>query len=117
MKLMTEHNFFKLGALTWAQPGMLDAERFLSVFCPYFKDKIFEDLEIELEIATTDIIKGTLRVFNSGPILRPVLASCAFPFVFAPISIENSLYSDGGIINNFPTASVVSKAEKTLAFT
>lgn len=114
MKLMTENSFFKFGAFTWAQPGMLDAEKFLSVFCHYFEGKTFESLDIELEIATTDIIKGTLKMFRSGPLLKPLLASCAFPFVFAPIAIDGSLYADGGIINNFPTSGVVSKSEKTL---
>ena len=62
LKLMTENNFFKLGALTWTQPGMLNAEKFLSVFCSFFEGKTFEDLDIELQVATTDIIAGTLNL-------------------------------------------------------
>lgn len=114
LKLMTENNFFKLGAFTWAQPEMLNAEKFLSVFCSYFENKTFEQLPLELQVATTDIIEGTLKVFNSGPILKPILASCAFPFVFAPIKIGKSLYADGGIINNFPIEGVAAKTDTIL---
>lgn len=114
LRLMTESNFFKFDALSWSQPGMLNAEKLLSVFIPYFEGKTFESLDVELQVAATDIIEGTLKIFNSGSLLKPLLASCAFPFIFTPISIGDSLYSDGGIINNFPMDGLVNKADKIL---
>ncbi len=113
-KLINEQNFFKLNALTWDHPGMIDIEKFFSAFLPYFENKTFESLNIELQVATTDIISGKLKIFNSGPLLKPLLASCAFPFIFAPVVIDDVLYSDGGIINNFPTKHVTNTTNKTL---
>lgn len=114
LQLMTQSNFFKFNALSFTQPGMLNAEKLLEVFKPYFEGKTFESLDVELQVAATDIIHGTLKIFNSGELFKPLLASCAFPFIFSPIAIGNSLYSDGGIINNFPTDGIANKADKVL---
>ncbi|WP_299535607.1 patatin-like phospholipase family protein [Ulvibacterium sp.] len=112
--LMTSRNFLKFSSLSWAKAGMLEPKLFLKVFADFFRDRTFESLDIELHVATTNIVEGSLRVFTKGPILKPLLASCAFPFIFSPVPIEESLYSDGGIINNFPTESVVKRCKNTL---
>lgn len=114
LELMVTNKFFSIRGFSWAKPGMLEGEEVLRVFFPYFQGKTFESLNVELHIIATDIITGTAKVFRSGGIFKPLLASCAFPFVFAPVAIGDSLYSDGGIINNFPTETVVSMADKTL---
>ncbi len=113
-ELMTTNSFFSVRAFSWTKPGLLDTKKVLEVFCPIFEHKTFESLNTELHIVTTDIVHGREKVFNSGALLLPLLASCAFPFVLSPISIENTLYSDGGILNNFPTEIITKRAEKSL---
>ncbi|WGH75046.1 patatin-like phospholipase family protein [Tenacibaculum tangerinum] len=112
--LVKSYRFFKIGAFSWSKAGMMDIERLLSGFEPYFKDKNFEDLEVDLQIVATNLVTGFSEVFNSGPMFRPILASCAFPFMFAPVEVNDSLYSDGGIINNFPVETLSGKAEKII---
>ena len=41
-------------------------------------------------------------VFDSGPLIPPVLASSSVPLVFTPTRIDGRLFSDAGIVNNFP---------------
>ena len=53
-------------------------------------------------ITATDILEGSLKVFTEGELIRPILASAAFPGVFTPVKIEDSYYVDGGALNNFP---------------
>jgi len=43
-----------------------------------------------------------LKFFNTGQLIKPLLASAALPPVFSPVEIDENLYSDGGILNNFP---------------
>ena len=104
----------KFKALSWSKAGMLDPNIFLDFLNPYFKNKTFEMLDIELHVATTDIVSGTLKIFKTGSLLKPLMASSAFPFLFAPVPISDSLYSDGGIIDNFPVKTVVAKSKKVL---
>lgn len=112
--LMTAKSFFSLSSLTWSKPGLLDIEKFLDIFLPYFDNADFESLGVELNIVATDLVRGISTVFDSGPILKPLLASCAFPFVFAPVPIGDSVYSDGGTLNNFPTEIATERAHRSL---
>ena len=62
----------------------------------------FEALQKPLFVIATDIASGEYHVFKEGPLINAVLASSAIPGFFTPVEINGRLYSDGGIINNFP---------------
>ncbi|SHJ06928.1 NTE family protein [Arenibacter nanhaiticus] len=85
------------------KPGIVDTDKFYDQLASYIAIDSFESLKKPLFITATNILDGTLKVFHQGELIRPVLASAAFPGVFAPIKIQNSYYSDGGILNNFPS--------------
>ena len=59
-------------------------------------------MNLPFYIVATDIESAKQKIFNSGPLIKPILASCSFPGIFAPVLFEGNLYSDGGILNNFP---------------
>lgn len=100
--LFKKTHLFRWGNYTLSKPGLLDSEKFVEVLSPYLADRRFEDLDRELYVAATDLLKGDCRIFHSGPVIKPVLASAAFPFVFSPVTIEGGLYNDGGSVNNLP---------------
>ena len=62
----------------------------------------FQTLKIPLTITATEIESGNSKVFNSGQLICPILASSAFPGVFTPIEIDGVFYFDGGVIDDFP---------------
>ncbi|MEA2447081.1 MAG: hypothetical protein QOK47_718 [Actinomycetota bacterium] len=74
----------------------------------------FEDLQIPLGITATDLETGAERVFTSGPLYLPLLASSAMPGIFPPIDIEGRLYIDGGVSDNVPIVPAVDLGAKTL---
>ena len=84
------------------KPGLIDTEKFYKQFNAYLKEDSFSNLKKPLIITATDILNGALKTFDTGELIRPVLASAAFPGVFAPVKINNSYYVDGGTLNNFP---------------
>lgn len=67
-------------------------EKFLARFTPV---KTFEELQIPLAIATTDIIAGVTVYYSHGSIVPPLRASCAYPGLFVPIQYENRTLVDG----------------------
>jgi NTE family protein len=84
------------------KPGFVDSTKFydkLQEFLPYDH---FEDLKKPLYITATNLLEGTLKVFHSGELIWPLLASAAVPGMFTPIKIKDNYYIDGGILNNFP---------------
>jgi len=93
---------FKKYAL--GKPGIIDAEKFYPQFNTLIKEDNFNALKKPLFITATDILKGNLKTFSEGELIKPILASAAFPGVFAPVKVEESYYIDGGALNNFPVS-------------
>lgn len=104
---------FRWSNYTWFKPGLIDTDKFYGIFKKHMPEDDFESLSKELFVVTTDILHGKPRVFSEGPLIKPVLASAAFPVVLSPVEIEGVLYSDGGIVNNFPIELIRDKC-KTL---
>jgi NTE family protein len=100
-------NFFKVTPVfkyTWVNPlkyGLFDTEKYIQVLEKRIKHD-FEELKIPLTVNATNIEKNKSAYFDNGPILKPLLASCAFPAVFSPVTIDGELYTDGGVMDNFP---------------
>ena len=105
---------FRPSFYTWRKPGVLDIKPLAKVLQPHFKVDSFEALKYPCYVVTTDITEAKERVFSRGPLIQRILASACFPGLFAPIEIGDSLYSDGGILNNFPTEPIHQKCKKLI---
>ena len=92
-----QYSFFALG-----KPGLIDIERYIPILQKYFDKDDFSELKIPLFVVATDLMNGQEVVFESGELIRPILASAALTPFFSPIEINGVLYADGGIMNNFP---------------
>lgn len=96
--------FFNWKHFTLKKPGIIDSDSFRVYFNAVFGDTKIGDLPIPLKITATDLVKGKLKIFGAETkITDAVLASTAFPGMLSPYEINNKLYSDGGILNHFPT--------------
>ena len=71
-------------------------------FREYFPEDSFGALKIRLFLTATDIVNARPKIFESGPLVNAILASCSMPLVFTPTEIDGRWYVDGGVINNFP---------------
>lgn len=113
-------NFFKevqiLNIRKYAinKPGFIDAEKFYDEFKVYLKDDDFSFLKKKLFITATNILNGKLKIFEKGELIKPVLASAAFPGLFAPVKIKSSYYIDGGALNNFPLEAIKKKCDRII---
>jgi len=77
-------NFFK--SLTYMLPDSLD----------------FQDLPIPFACVGTEAVNGTCKVFTSGNLPLSIRASMAIPTAFTPVTINDTVYVDGGVVDNFP---------------
>ncbi|HUQ40165.1 MAG TPA: patatin-like phospholipase family protein [Acidimicrobiales bacterium] len=64
----------------------------------------FDEPRIPLHVIATDLATGAERWFREGPVLEPILASCAMPAVLPPVEIEGRLFIDGAVVNNVPVS-------------
>jgi NTE family protein len=106
-----ETPLFKYNFLTINKPGLVDTERYYPIFKEYIPFEDFESLHKQLYVMATNLQKGVEEVFSRGELIMPLLASAALPPVFSPVEINNTLYADGGIMNNFPSEPLHGKAD------
>jgi NTE family protein len=88
------------------KPGWVDTDKFREFLLQYFPDDSFDKLDKTLYVTSTDLLNGHVKVFNSGELIAPLLASASFPGIFSPVEIGDGLYADGGILDNFPVSPV-----------
>lgn len=101
---------FKMSHFSRRKPGFIDSDKFIPILQELLPDD-FSALQIKLYVTATDMVRGRQRTFSHGPLIRPVLASAAFPVVFTPVEIEGHLYTDGGALNNFPVEPLTGECE------
>ncbi|MGH1434546.1 MAG: patatin-like phospholipase family protein [Lewinella sp.] len=111
--------FLKNKPITWRnyarrKPGILVFDRFAQSLAEQFPIDQFSALKKPLFITRTNLETGNGEIVNEGPLIKNLLASAAFPLLFAPIEINGVLYSDGGITNNFPIEPLLPLCKKTL---
>lgn len=105
---------FKFSFYTAKKPGLMDSERYRVFFEKYFPVDSFSALNIPVHIAATDLVNAQFKIFNKGKLIQPLLASAAVPPIFTPVLIDGVFYSDGGVMNNFPTEPLVGRVDKII---
>lgn len=93
---------FSLQHYARGKPGWVDPQKFTEHFLEFFPGNSFEALKKPLYVTAVNLLDGTLQIFQEGPLVPALLASAAFPGLFAPVRIGSGYYVDGGVLNNFP---------------
>jgi NTE family protein len=77
-------------------------------------DVRFEDAQLPLGMVATELEGGGEKLFSSGRIMEPLLASTAMPGVFPPVEIDGMQHIDGGVVNNVPIAPAAAMGARTI---
>jgi NTE family protein len=72
----------------------------LTLHINHIKD--FSKLPIPFFCMATDVETGKSVMLDKGNISESVMASSALPTLFRPVTINNQILIDGGVINNYP---------------
>lgn len=62
----------------------------------------YSQLSIPFVCIGTDVETGEAHIFDTGFLPESITASAAYPSLIEPITINGTMYIDGGISNNFP---------------
>ncbi len=74
----------------------------------------FDSLFVPFRCVAADVYNNKPVILKEGQLSTAVRASSAFPFVFSPVTINNTLLFDGGIYNNFPYEILIEDFEADL---
>ncbi|SMG12634.1 NTE family protein [Marivirga sericea] len=114
MEIISDINFLKFfrPAMSWS--GLVNLEKISDLLLEYFPKNSFSDFKIPLIISTTNYTKGENINFESGELIKPLLASASIPVIFKPIMIGEEAFVDGGITNNLPVNVLKSHVDFTI---
>ncbi|GAB3342633.1 patatin-like phospholipase family protein [Larkinella ripae] len=111
LKIIETTPFYRHVRPAFTRMGLLrldKAEGFYRTFLPHDS---FEALPIPMHVVATDLTEGCMTVFDTGEIVRPVLASCCLPGIFEPYLINKRQYVDGAVLNNMPVEVIEQKVD------
>lgn len=93
------------------KPGFFNTDKYKRFLEFHFPENSFEALKRPLHIVATNLENGNAEFFNSGELITPILASAALPPVFSPVMFNDTLYVDGGVMNNFPVEPLIDSCD------
>src|SRR3989338_2500137 len=83
--------------------GLLAGEKLEAIIKDVIENKSFSDCRIPLAVVVSDIENGEELAYKSGDLAKIIRASCSWPGIFNPVTIDGRLLVDGGIKNSVPT--------------
>jgi NTE family protein len=110
LKIVKDTNALSVFSPSFSWKGLLKIDKLAKVLKDYLPAS-FEELKTPLFVAATEINKGEITYFNSGPLIPTILASSCIPVIFKPVVIDGANYVDGGILNNLPAEALKDKAD------
>ena len=86
--------------------GIVSGDNLINLFNSLsvgYSDPIdFNELPIPFLCIATNVLNGEADVLNKGVFSKSLRASMAIPILFDPVQIDEIIYADGGLVNNFP---------------
>ena len=114
-RFIRDTNFLTIFRPSFNRRSLLNIEKAYDELNKYLPTDNFDSLNIPLHVSTTDIERGEAKIYKKGQLINPVLASCAIPVVFDPVTIGNRRLVDGGVTDNLPFHSIRNKCRKIIA--
>lgn len=111
LKIVESSSFMKHLRPAWNRMGLLRIDTAIDLYRKFIPHDSFEGLKIPLHIGAVDLNEGHFDVFESGELIRPVLASCCLPGIFEPMLLNKRQYVDGGVLNNLPVELIEHKVD------
>jgi len=102
-EVMKSKEFRSVFRLRLAKPYLFELNKNASVVSKIIDKTSFEELNFPLSVAVSEMNEEVVYYFDSGKDFKDiVLASCSLAPLFKTIKIQNHLFADGGVIDNFP---------------
>ncbi|NLW56053.1 MAG: patatin-like phospholipase family protein [Firmicutes bacterium] len=88
--------------LRFPRYGLVEGKRITPLIRLLTKNKRLEELELPVRVVATDLLTGEEIIFSEGEIEIAVRASISIPGIFTPVTYENRVLVDGGVVAGLP---------------
>ncbi|KJF44853.1 patatin-like phospholipase family protein [Draconibacterium sediminis] len=103
---LERHDMFRMVDFSFGGNGLIKGEKVLTKIQEFIPDALIEDLPIPFSATAVDLKHREEVVFTKGSLFNAIRASISIPSVFTPVTSENSVLVDGGVMNNLPISNV-----------
>ena len=114
LEALTSKKLLNYLVISIPKTGLVNMSGFEKTLKKLLKAQKFEDLSIPLNVFAVNMNTAEYTCFDSGPLAIAVKASSSIPIIFPPVEINNELFVDGGLINNFPVEALENKCERLI---
>ena len=114
LKVLTSKKLFTYLEITIPKTGLVKMSGFEKTLKKLLKAENFEDLSIPLKVFAVNMNTAKYTCFEKGPLAIAVKASSSIPIIFQPVEINDELFTDGGLINNFPVEALEGKCKRII---
>ncbi len=94
--------WLNISGLSLSQYGLLSNEKLGDILKEEIGEVSFEESNIPLAMIATDIGAGEKVVLTEGNVIQAMQASTCLPGIFIPVTIDERMLVDGGILENVP---------------
>ncbi|HNX07648.1 MAG TPA: patatin-like phospholipase family protein [Bacteroidales bacterium] len=110
-KVFANKSTYKFLEFIVPNKGLLRMTGLFKIMLQHLKAKTFEELQIPLFMAVTNLDDACVEYISKGDLAKYVIASCTVPIVFQPTAIDGVTYVDGGVLDNLPIAPIENDCE------
>lgn len=114
LELIRRYSIRSLSGFSFSRNGFLNFRGLRKQIGKHLKANTFDELNIPLYVCIANLTKGCVKYINSGPLAPALIASASIPVMFAPIRMEDDLYVDGAVFDNFPVEPLKGKCEQII---
>ena len=102
IKNLSKSDLFDINLFKILKDGIFAGKKIEKTLSEYLKVENIEDSKIKFYAQAADLKTGELYTFEKGPFIDALRASTAIPGLLAPVYKNDTVYVDGGIIDNIP---------------
>ncbi|MCF7801725.1 MAG: patatin-like phospholipase family protein [Candidatus Marinimicrobia bacterium] len=102
LDLARELTWMQVSGFSLSRYGILSNEELAELITEQLGEIGFEDAPIPFACIATDITTGKGLVLDKGPVAEAVRASAAVPGIYIPVTINERMLVDGGVVENVP---------------
>jgi len=115
LKIFSRKKIWELVRISIPRSGFFKIDGLKKVLTTHLRIRRIEYLPIPMFIAVTNLQEGKVEYLSEGPLIDSLIASSSIPTLFEATHLNNSLYIDGGIMDNLPVSPIKKQCAKIIA--
>lgn len=102
LALAKETSWHDLAGVNLPKVGLTTFDPMEKLLNEIFHKATFADLKLPFAAVSCDLHTGKEVILREGNVARAVRASCSIPGIFVPVTDNEQLLTDGGVVNGVP---------------